>query len=235
MKKLKYIGTILMSALIFTGCSAENLMSNEMKNELENEFSTIEIEQNKDELINSLTDNNVSITEKKDTSKDKNEITLDNITKEILLTMSLEDLKIFVEKYLPGYRETYHIDADKVLTDEDWESLRHLIALSLFNNDSLDSEEAKEITLEESKINTDKEYIENDKNSKYYAPDLNEIESMSLKAFAEYLNEMSIYYKGENESIDFTQLDNESLQELKDEYIESLKNNKIYNELKNEK
>ena len=162
------------------------------------------------------------------------EITLGNITKEILLTMPLEDLKKFVEKYLPGYRETYHIDEDVILTDEDWESLRHLIALSLFNSDTLDSESTTDITLEESKINTDKEFIENDENSKYYAPDLNEIESMSLKTFAEYLNGMAVYYKGENENIDFTQLDNESLQELKNEYIESLKNNETYNKLKNE-
>lgn len=232
MKKTKYISILLLSALIFTGCSFEGILSDTEKNEIENELSTIVVEQDKDALINSIVDNDMTITEKKES--DDSEITLDNITKEILLTMPLEDLKKFVEKYLPGYRETYHIDEDVILTDEDWESLRHLIALSLFNNDTLDSESATDITLEESKINTDKEFIENDENSKYYAPDLNEIESMSLKTFAEYLNGMAVYYKGENENIDFTQLDNESLQELKNEYIESLKNNETYNKLKNE-
>lgn len=232
MKKTKYISILLLSALIFTGCSFEGILSDTEKNEIENELSTIVVEQDKDALINSIVDNDMTITEKKES--DDSEITLDNITKEILLTMPLEDLKKFVEKYLPGYRETYHIDEDVILTDEDWESLRHLIALSLFNSDTLDSESATDITLEESKINTDKEFIENDENSKYYAPDLNEIESMSLKTFAEYLNGMAVYYKGENENIDFTQLDNESLQELKDEYIESLKNNETYNKLKNE-
>lgn len=232
MKKTKYISILLLSALIFTGCSFEGILSDTEKNEIESELSTIVVEQDKDALINSIVDNDMTITEKKET--DDSEITLDNITKEILLTMPLEDLKKFVEKYLPGYRETYHIDEDVILTDEDWESLRHLIALSLFNSDTLDSESATDITLEESKINTDKEFIENDENSKYYAPDLNEIESMSLKTFAEYLNGMAVYYKGENENIDFTQLDNESLQELKDEYIESLKNNETYNKLKNE-
>lgn len=232
MKKTKYISILLLSALIFTGCSFEGILSDTEKNEIENELSTIVVEQDKDALINSIVDNDMTITEKK--KSDDSEITLDNITKEILLTMPLEDLKKFVEKYLPGYRETYHIDEDVILTDEDWESLRHLIALSLFNSDTLDSESATDITLEESKINTDKEFIENDENSKYYAPDLNEIESMSLKTFAEYLNGMAVYYKGENENIDFTQLDNESLQELKNEYIESLKNNETYNKLKNE-
>lgn len=232
MKKTKYISMLLLSALIFTGCSFEGILSDTKKNEIENELSTIVVEQDKDALINSIVDNDMTITEKKES--DDNEITLDNITKEILLTMPLEDLKKFVEKYLPGYRETYHIDEDVILTDEDWESLRHLIALSLFNSDTLDSESTTDITLEESKINTDKEFIENDENSKYYAPDLNEIESMSLKTFAEYLNGMAVYYKGENENIDFTQLDNESLQELKNEYIESLKNNETYNKLKNE-
>lgn len=232
MKKTKYISILLLSALIFTGCSFEGILSDTEKNEIENELSTIVVEQDKDALINSIVDNDMTITEKKES--DDSEITLDNITKEILLTMPLEDLKKFVEKYLPGYRETYHIDEDVILTDEDWESLRHLIALSLFNSDTLDSESATDITLEESKINTDKEFIENDENSKYYAPDLNEIESMSLKTFAEYLNGMAVYYKGENENIDFTQLDNESLQELKNEYIESLKNNETYNKLKNE-
>lgn len=232
MKKTKYISILLLSALIFTGCSFEGILSDTEKNEIENELSTIVVEQDKDALINSIVDNDMTITEKK--KSDDSEITLDNITKEILLTMPLEDLKKFVEKYLPGYRETYHIDEDVILTDEDWESLRHLIALSLFNSDTLDSESATDITLEESKINTDKEFIENDENSKYYAPDLNEIESMSLKTFAEYLNGMAVYYKGENENIDFTQLDNESLQELKNEYIELLKNNETYNKLKNE-
>ena len=232
MKKTKYISILLLSALIFTGCSFEGILSDTEKNEIENELSTIVVEQDKDALINSIVDNDMTITQKKES--DDSEITLDNITKEILLTMPLEDLKKFVEKYLPGYRETYHIDEAVILTDEDWESLRHLIALSLFNSDTLDSESATDITLEESKINTDKEFIENDENSKYYAPDLNEIESMSLKTFAEYLNGMAVYYKGENENIDFTQLDNESLQELKDEYIESLKNNETYNKLKNE-
>lgn len=231
MKKTKYISILLLSALIFTGCSFEGILSDTEKNEIENELSTIVVEQDKDALINSIVDNDMTITQKKES--DDSEITLDNITKEILLTMPLEDLKKFVEKYLPGYRETYHIDEDVILTDEDWESLRHLIALSLFNSDTLDSESATDITLEESKINTDKEFIENDENSKYYAPDLNEIESMSLKTFAEYLNGMAVYYKGENENIDFTQLDNESLQELKNEYIESLKNNETYNKLKN--
>lgn len=139
-----------------------------------------------------------------------------NITtmnKSEILSMSAKEVKDSVETYLPSYKEIYKIDTNKTMTDDDWLSLRNIICIQFYGNDTLSTAESADTD------NTDENAI-------YYSPTRKSIENMSTLEFGTYLNGMYTYMYGEDylkkNNLDFTTYDEKTLQELKKNFINSI-------------
>lgn len=131
-----------------------------------------------------------------------------------ILAMSATEVKASVEEYLPNYRATYKIDADREMTDEDWLQLRNIICIQLYGS-LLDGEP--------SEVEAD---FSDDPDAIYYAPTVQAIEEMDLENFAVYLNNMYTYYYGDDwlkeNNLDFTTLNEQQLLEQKQKLIDTL-------------
>lgn len=76
-------------------------------------------------------------------------IDAEDITKEIFQNMPLDEFRVFVAKNFPNYREIYHIEEDKVMTDDDWQSVKYLMSYQLYGEFIYPEEEGEETTEEE--------------------------------------------------------------------------------------
>lgn len=147
-----------------------------------------------------------------------------DITKDELLAMDAAQVKEMVETYLPNYRTQYKIAEDKVMTDEDWLSLRDAICLNLYKSLRPDkTEESEPVTDIYSGLDT------SDPNWIYIAPTAEYIEGLSTAEFAEYMNGLYAYEvssgdcEEEASEIDFRTLEEEILKELQETCILELK------------
>ncbi len=131
-----------------------------------------------------------------------------------ILAMTAAEVQTSVEEYLPNYRATYKIDADREMSEADWLQLRDIICIQLYGS-LLDGEPAEA-----------EEVFSDDPDAIYYAPTVEAIEAMDLENFAIYLNNMYTYYYGEtwleDNNLDFTTLDEQTLLDQKQELIKIL-------------
>ena len=135
-------------------------------------------------------------------------------TQEELFAMSLEDFKAAVESNIPNYRKYFIIDEDRVLTDEDWETIRTLVSLELFGSTRPDvSEETEDAASDET---------ETDPNEIYYNPDSEYIRSLTDEEFVEYLAGLQAYLNPEGEVADFSQLTSEQIEQVRNEMLAGL-------------
>lgn len=155
-----------------------------------------------------------------------------DMTKEELLALTPAEIQEMVETYLPNYRETYGIDADREMSDADWLELRDFIYYQIYGEIAPSDAEAGAGS---GSASLDEENPENvDPNWIYYAPTAEYINSLSTKEFGQYLNDMNTYLGTNIEGVDFTALPDEELEKLRadalenlvvdhDEYVEDLK------------
>lgn len=136
------------------------------------------------------------------------------LSKSKILTMSASEVKQSVETYLPNYRTIYKISDSKVMTDDDWLSLRDIICIQFYGNATLDTVSSSNST---------------DENAKYYNPDKESIQKMSATEFATYMNGLYTYMYGndylKNNNIDFTQYDEAKINILKQDFLNNLDKN----------
>lgn len=130
-----------------------------------------------------------------------------------ILNMTADEVKKSVETYLPSYKTIYKIDENKTMTDSDWLSLRNIICIQFYGNDTLSSAESSDST------NTDENAI-------YYSPTRESIQNMSAVEFGEYLNGLYTYMYGEDylvkNNLDFKTYDEKTLLELKQNFVNSI-------------
>lgn len=132
------------------------------------------------------------------------------LSKSKILAMNASEVKESVETYLPNYRTIYKINSNKVMTDEDWLSLRDIICIQFYGNATIDTVSSSN----------------SDENAKYYNPDKESINKMSSAEFASYMNGLYTYMYGKdylkNNNINFTQYDDAKINILKQDFLNSL-------------
>lgn len=145
---------------------------------------------------------------------DKNTPNITEMTKEEILSLSAEQVKLSVETYLPSYKTIYKINENRVMSNDDWLLLRDIICIQFYGDTKLGEPGTT--------IETD------DPDAIYYAPNVEDLEIMGPKEFAIYLNNAYKYLYGNIET-DFTTLDEESILQLQAEFIKNLKENDTLN------
>ena len=145
---------------------------------------------------------------------DENVPDITEMNKAEIMAMTAGDVKKSVETYLPNYKSIYKIDDNKVMSDNDWLTLRDIICIQLYGTTKLGEASVSDNNLA------------NDPNAIYYAPSKASIEAMSTGEFAVYMNNMYIYYYGEDylikNNIDFTKQNDETLQTEKKKLLDTL-------------
>lgn len=154
---------------------------------------------------------------------------IEKMSQDDLFAMSIDEFRAFIATYSPKYRAVYKIKNDTVMTDEDWESLRHLVSYNMFGSlwyrppvsvsDNTMTEAVYEITEE------DTEMIE----------ELDEvIEQITYSSTEEFIGFLAILLEDEDTADDLTDLTDEEITLLKEEILavlveerESLKNGSI--------
>lgn len=141
-----------------------------------------------------------------------------DMTKEELLALTPAEIKEMVETYLPNYRETYGIDADREMSDADWLELRDFIYYQIYGEIA-----PSDTMLPEDMQGEDPASQENvDPNWIYYAPTKEYLESLTIEEFGQYMNDMMAYMEMDSNGIDFTQLGEDELEQLRTEAIADL-------------
>lgn len=57
---------------------------------------------------------------------------IESMTKEDMFAMDIDAFRAFMAVYSPDFRKYYNISDETVMTDEQWETLRHLVSYNLF-------------------------------------------------------------------------------------------------------
>lgn len=128
------------------------------------------------------------------------------MTQEEMLALNASEIKEMVETYLPNYKESYGIDEDRVMSDEDWYELRDFIYYQIYGE--ILEEESEVASEESSEEVVDPDWI-------YYAPTMSFLQSMSTAEFAEYMDALSVYSGVSSSDTKFTELDDEQLEVIR--------------------
>jgi hypothetical protein len=141
---------------------------------------------------------------------------LKDMTREDLNALTAEEIQELVEAQLPNYRDIFIIDEDREMSEDDWLLLRDLLVYQMYG-----AEETTEDTTSQSSVSSSVLSSEDDPDRIYFAPTVDEINAMSTQEFAEYLNSMCAYYNTGTD-IDFTTLDENTIEERRAALIESI-------------
>ncbi len=138
--------------------------------------------------------------------------------------LTAAEVKEMVETYLPNYRNVYQIEEDRVMTDDDWLNLKDLMYYQLYGV-FLYSEEAVALSdVDFSKpgeiMGYDGTYL--DPNWIYYAPCPEFINQLSDYDFGRYMNGLMAYGNQDMGSNDFTTLEHDDLEILREKVLTEL-------------
>ncbi len=140
----------------------------------------------------------------------KDIINIFDVDAETYWNMSIDDFENSVDEYIDDYRSFFKIGEDYTLTDADWSSLKEVFGTQI-RGFLLPEDIEEESTTE----------VETDENWKYESPMADDIDAMTIDEFVEYLKGYDAY--NGYEEVDYTELTEEELQEIKDEYVADLR------------
>lgn len=165
-KMFRNITAVALIAIAVSGCGINNVEEQSLNNE--SDTSGVEeqsVKFNSADEFEAYIDGNISMTDSSEevTFNPENEFLdlseelmesvpdIDTITEEEFAAMDTDQFRAFIATYSPEFRSVYGIESDKIMTDEDWLSLKHLVNYRLFGTlwFDLPNEEFEESVLTE--------------------------------------------------------------------------------------
>lgn len=170
-------------------------------------------------------------------------IDAEDITREVFESMPLDEFRVVVAKNFPNYREIYQIKEDKVMTADDWQSVKYLMSYQLYGEfiypeeEEVENEETEETEESEEAIESfdvEKEILDYFNNESQEENEEDEIDpEEETKKIIEELSLMSdddfyayVLYSMIENGIDVTEvtITPEELDEIRKQVIEEYSN-----------
>lgn len=205
MKWYKILFILLLSSMLMMGCKKAEDTPAKASNISENTVSQTEI--------------SVTLPKNEFDGLDMTDIPdYEHMTRSEFRNLSIEDIKKIAAS-LEDYRKIYKIDADRVMTDDDWYKLKSIMEMQLYGDKGMTQYE-KDYMIVHGIVSANE--------ADYIAPDISTIEAMDADAFAAWFNEAAKYFSNNEENfksggINLRDLTDDEILAIKENYIQMLK------------